>query len=91
MKEILINGRHDYNLIIEENVYSLYYSQDEGWTHPGALVLTLIDDGNGLVFKKFRKNGRFDYDEAVEVSVLLKAYYFLRGEKFEMVYSKIEL
>lgn len=89
-KEIFIDGRHEYNVIVEEDTYSLFYSPDEAWTRPNELVMKVEDDGNGFKIKQRRKS-RLDYDEAVELSILFKLIYLIRNEKFEMVESKIEL
>lgn len=89
-KEIFIDGRHEYTVVVEEGTYSLFYSPDEIWTRPNELVMKVEDYGNGFKIKQRRKN-RLDYDEAVELSILFKLIYFIRNEKFEMVESKIEL
>ena len=89
-KEIFINGRHDYNIIVEDDTFSLFYSSDEAWTKPDSLVMKVIDDGNGFKIKQ-RKKDRLDYDEAVELSVLFRLIFLIREEKFEMIESKIEL
>lgn len=89
-KEIFIDSRHDYTLEVKDNEYLLYYSEDEAWSFPNKLVMKIVDDGNGFKITQRRKN-RIDYDEAIELTILFKVIYLLRGEKFEMVESKIEL
>ncbi len=94
-KEIFVDGRFDYIFSAEKTkkgtLYSLYYSSDETWTHPEKLIMTLFDDGNEFKISKFRKAGKLGYDEGIELSILLRAYYSDKNYLIEMVDTKIEL
>lgn len=94
-KEIFVNGRFDYTLSIEKvkdkTVYSLFYSQSEEWNNPGKFIMSLTDDGNGLKLSKLRKASRIDYDEGLEISILMRVYHHLDNYTVEMVENKIEL
>lgn len=85
-KEIFIDGEHWYNLVEEENAVKLYYSNASDWTHKGELILGLENDGDG--FKSLTKKGRIEYDEALELYILLSA---VKESKIEVVEIKREI
>lgn len=89
-KEIFVNGRHDYNLTVDGNTYTLLYSSDEAWTRPNTVVMSVTDTGDDYKFNQLKK-GILNYSESVELNILLKVIYLLRDEKFEIVDTKIEL
>lgn len=90
MKEIFVNGRHDYSLKIEGDVYSLFYSPDQEWNRPNGLIMTLKDTGNGFKIQQKKKN-YLEFDEALELAILFNVIHLIQGYKIEMVETKIEL
>lgn len=94
-KEIFVDGRFDYTLSIEKvknkTTYSLHYSNDSEWTNPEGFIMSLTDDGNGFKLSKLRKANKMDYDEALELSILLRAAQLSDNYKIEVVESKKEL
>jgi hypothetical protein len=85
-KEILVEGVHDYNLIIDDNKYCLYYSNAEHWHYKGELVVGLEEDGNGYkLLVPLEKKGRINYSEAQELYILLSA---VKEAKIEVVEVK---
>ncbi|HSE99931.1 MAG TPA: hypothetical protein VLA48_03460 [Nitrososphaeraceae archaeon] len=85
-KEIFIDGEHWYNLVEEENTVKLYYSNASDWTHKGELIIGLENDGDGFkLIKLLTKKGRIEYDEALELYILLSA---IKESKVEVVESK---
>lgn len=69
------NGVHDYNIVVDNNDkgdrFRLYASQGGHWTeqHRGSLILTLVDDGNGVSFDRPLK--KVDYSSLFELKILL--------------------
>ena len=68
---ILVDGRHEYDYSLEENVHTLRYSDNGSWTYPNQVAMQIVDDGNGLIIK-FREKNRIDYSEAEQLLILLK-------------------
>lgn len=68
---ILVDGRHEYDYSLEENVHTLRYSDNGSWTYPNEVAMQIVDDGNGLIIKFSEKN-RIDYSEAEKLLILLK-------------------
>lgn len=88
-QELFIDGQYDYDLVIEDNQYKLFYSNAEHWHHKEELVLGLEDDGWGYkLIKPLDKDGRIDYSECLELYILLSA---VKESKIEIVTSKKEL
>jgi hypothetical protein len=59
--------------VIEEKnhrEYLLYYSMNSLWTRPGELILSLVDDGNGIKLSSKLGNS-LDYDVMTELYLLL--------------------
>jgi hypothetical protein len=85
-QEIFVDGEYDYDLVIEDNQYKLFYSNAEHWTHKGELVLGLEDDGEGYkLIKPLDEKNRIDYSEAEELYILLSC---VKESKIEIVESK---
>jgi hypothetical protein len=88
-KEIFVDGQYDYDLVIENNQYKLFYSNAEHWCHKGELVLGLEDDENGFkMIVPLENKGRINYSEAQELYILLSA---VKEAKIEVVESKREI
>ena len=68
---ILVDGKHEYDYSLEENVHTLRYSDNGSWTYPNQVAMQIVDDGNGLIIK-FREKNRIDYSEAEQLLILLK-------------------
>jgi hypothetical protein len=68
---IIVDGRHEYDYSLEENVHTLRYSDNGSWTYPNEVAMQIVDDGNGLIIKFSEKN-RIDYSEAEQLLILLK-------------------
>ncbi len=68
---IIVDGRHEYDYSLEENVHTLRYSDNGSWTYPNEVAMQIVDDGNGLIIKFSEKN-RIDYSEAEKLLILLK-------------------
>lgn len=63
---------HEYDFTIGDDVSTLKYSQNVEWGEPGKLVLTLVDDGDGLSFIfPDKKPINLDYAEARELYIML--------------------
>lgn len=89
IQEILIDGLYEFDLIIEENNYSLHYSNAEHWHYKGERILGLEDTGNGFkIVTPLRKKNHIDYDEAQELYILLSV---VKESKIEIVKSKQEI
>lgn len=88
-QEIFVDGQYDYDLVIEDNQYKLFYSNAEHWSHKGELVLGLEDDGWGYkLIKSLDKKHRIDYSETLELYILLVA---VKESKIEVVTAKKEI
>ena len=67
---------HDYDVTVEHTdagtVYTMFYSRNHYWDQSarGKKVMTVIDDGNGLVFNP-RANKAMDYAEVAELFAML--------------------
>jgi len=68
---ILVDGKHEYDYSLEEDVHTLRYSDNGSWTYPNQVAMQIVDDGNGLIIK-FREKDRIDYSEAEQLLILLK-------------------
>lgn len=88
-KEVIVNSEYQYDLEIKDEVYSLYYSNAEFWSHPGELIISLVDTGNEYkMVKPLRAKGCIGYDEANELYILLNA---VKDSKIEIVEVKREI
>lgn len=93
-KYIFINGVNDYDVEISEDrqLLSLFYSSDGAWNNPNEFIMSLKNTGNGFQLKNAQKRKNYlEYDEALELNILLKIYYLLDNYKIEMVDKVIEL
>jgi hypothetical protein len=91
-KQIFIDGVNEYNVLIEGKVISLFYSSNKIWSDPDGFIISLTDTGNGFKVKSPQKSKNYlEYDDALELGVLLRIKYLLDGYKIEMVDSIIEL
>lgn len=90
MKQIFINGIHDYDFEKKDRSYNLYFNQGDQWqSHTrGKLALSLEDTGNGFKVKKI-KGREFNYSQALYLTILLKIAHRADDYKFEMS-DKIE-
>lgn len=70
---IFVNSEYDYDYEEQDGRHTLYRSNGSHWnSHArGEAVMTIKDDGNGLIFK-LNKEGRIDYSQAQELFILLK-------------------
>lgn len=82
---IIVDGKHEYDYSLEENVHTLRYSDNGSWTFPKEIAMQIVDDGNGLIIK-FSEKGRIDYSEAEKLLILLKI--INRDIKYELVTNK---
>jgi len=81
MKQVYINNlvgevefTHDYNIINKEENVFLYRSDSSQWSDhtKNKLVLTIEDNGNGIVVKfEGHKKFSIDYAQAQELFVLM--------------------
>lgn len=85
---ILVDGRHEYDYSLEENVHTLRYSDNGSWTYPNEVAMQIVDDGNGLIIKFSEKN-RIDYSEAEKLLILLKL--INKDRIYELVTEKEKL
>ena len=85
-------GEHEFNIVSEtsdaENKIKLYASNSEIWLNNirGNLILTLIDNGNGL---RFDGTLQWDYATPLQMKLLLNFYYDVFNE-FDYRYKLIE-
>lgn len=90
-KEILIDGIHEFDLIVEGKKHLLYFSRGEQWSSDtqGTLALGLKDTGNGFkIIGETLKRKSVGYDIAQYLFILLAAE---KEYKVEMVEQKREL
>lgn len=86
MKAIFVDKEHSYNLVEQERMTMLYYSENECWnSHTrGQFVLGLENTGNDFkIVSGLSKKNRIDYSEAVELLILLSAVKESKIEIFE--------
>jgi hypothetical protein len=84
---IIVDGKHEYDYELNDNIHTLRYSDNESWTYPKEVAMEIVDDGNGLAVQ-LDDEGRINYAEAERLIILLKI--INRNTKYEMV-TKIEL
>jgi len=62
-----------YTITVKENSagnsYTLNRSTDPEWINPGELILSAVDNGNGIKFSK-KQNMNLEYDEFSELAIL---------------------
>ncbi len=89
---------HEYNVVVAETdkgvEYSLFTSEGEQWNDhaKGELVLSMVDNGNGVNFSKKLK--KMDYTDVFAVRLLLNLERFLDNnlknqEKMKIIEEKI--
>ena len=86
MKAIMVEGEHSYNLVQQENMTMLYYSDSKIWNSDwrGQLVLGLENTGNDFkIVGGLSKKNRIDYSESIELFILLSAVKESKIEIFE--------
>ncbi len=93
-------GLHDYDLTVvttdEGDVFSLFLSMGEQWNESvkGKLVLSMINNGNGVKFDRKLKN--LDYSELVYLRILLNFEHMtdaheLNREKYRVIEMSDEI
>lgn len=89
---------HEYNIVVEETdkgvEYSLFMSDGEQWEEhaKGELILSMINNGDGVIFSKKLK--KLDYSDLFAVRLLLNLENFMdenprNQEKSKIVEEKI--
>lgn len=89
---------HEYNIVVEETdkgvEYSLFMSDGEQWEEhaKGELILSMINNGDGVIFSKKLK--KLDYGDLFAVRLLLNLENFMdenprNQEKSKIVEEKI--
>ena len=89
---------HEYNILVEETdkgvEYSLFMSDGEQWEEhaKGELILSMINNGDGVIFSKKLK--KLDYGDLFAVRLLLNLENFMdenprNQEKSKIVEEKI--
>ena len=77
-KAIFLEGIHDYDLLLEGDTYSIFYSDNEAWhSHVrGELAFKIVNTGNGLkIVGKKKPKKEFDYSEALLMYIILREEY----------------
>lgn len=88
-QEILIDSKHEYTLVTDENTVKLYYSTAEHWNCPEEMCLGLENTGDGYkLISPLRKKNQIDYQEAEMLYILLSA---VKESKVEVVLTKKEI
>lgn len=91
-KPIFVDDIHDYDLLVNNDNYTLFYSEGEQWTSNtrGKIAMEITDDGNGfyIVEPKLSDGNHFDYSEMLFVSILTKIIF--QNRKIELA-EKIKL
>lgn len=74
-KPIFFEGKHEHDLEIIDDVYTLYYSNNEIWNDntKNTIAMQMKNTGSGFQFNNQRKKNFLDYDEAVYMYILLAA------------------
>jgi hypothetical protein len=89
---IFVDDTHDYDLLIDNDVYTLFYSEGEQWSSNtrGKIAMEINDTGNGfeIIEGKPRTQNHFDYDEILFVSILTKIIF--QNRKIELA-EKIKI
>jgi hypothetical protein len=72
MKKIFFDGEYQYDLLVEDHKYTLYYNNSEYWQSDirNTVAFKVINDGNGYR-GTFDKKGRIDYSEAFYLYLIL--------------------
>lgn len=91
-KPIFVDDTHDYDLLVNNDNYTLFYSEGEQWTSNtrGKIAMEIVDTGNGfeIVEAKLSDVNHFDYSEMLFVSILTKIIF--QNRKIELA-EKIKL
>ena len=71
---IFLDGEHDYDLLIENSKYSLFYSGGSQWSDDtkNELALSILDDGNGLEISKPYNKKSLNYMQASQLYIILR-------------------
>ncbi len=90
MKKIIYEGNYEYDLLIEDNEYTLYHNHSDTWcSHiKGTVAFKCINTGNGYKIKSFKKKNFIEYDEAFYLYLILSLE---KDYKLEIVEQTREL
>jgi hypothetical protein len=70
-REDIDGYEHDYDIIKNGDDVQLFCSKSGDWDTPGAMIGSLLDDGNGVRIKIEDKEIDLDYSIAQQLLVLL--------------------
>lgn len=89
-KAIFFNGKHEHDLEIKDDVYTLYYSNTENWLPHvrNTIAMQMKNTGSGFQFDSQGKKNFLGYDEAIYMYILLAAE---KDYKIEMFNKEKEL
>jgi len=82
-KQIFWEDEYSYDLEVKDNIYTLYYSNNECWqsNFRNTVALKMINTGNEFIFEGLDKKHKLNYSEAVQMYILLA---FEKDYKVEM-------
>lgn len=89
-KEILWEGEYQYDLEIDDNVYTLWHNNSEYWQSDvrDTVAIEVVNTGNGFKIKGLSKKNFLDYSEAIYLYIILA---YEKDYKVEIITSKKEL
>lgn len=73
MKKIMFEGNYEFDLLIENNEYTLYHNHSDVWSNnfKGEIAFKCINTGNGYKVKSLKKKNFIEYDEAFYLYLIL--------------------
>lgn len=86
---IFFEGIHEYDLEVDDNLYTLYHNQADCWVADtrGTIAFQIKDTGNEITFKTDKKN-MLNYSEAMYMYLILS---FKKDYKLEIYDTSREL
>lgn len=89
-QEIFWNSEYQYDLEIEDNTYTLWYSNSECWQSEtrNTIALQIVNTGNKFEINGLSEFGKLNFSESEELYILLAA---VKESKIEVVTAKKEL
>ena len=90
MKKVLVDNIYEFDLLIEDNEYTLYYNHSDVWCSniKGIVAFKCVNTGNGYKVKSFKKKNFIEYDEAFYLYLILSLE---KDYKLEIVEQTREL
>jgi len=82
---VIHNNSYEYDIFVTDTkkglLFEMHYSEEEFWTRPGTLIMTMLDTGNGVKFSHAKKS--MEYDIVEEIRILLNFSKSINDNKVE--------